>query len=88
MASGTQIAAGGWETRLHGLLERPGMRRAILALILINAVILSLETSPRIMAGHGPLLAEADLHAEVRALRREIAGPRALMEGASSPPAS
>jgi hypothetical protein len=64
------------------------MRRAILALILINAVILSLETSPRIMAGHGPLLAEADLHAEVRALRREIAGPRALMEGASSPPAS
>jgi voltage-gated sodium channel len=36
------------------------MQRAILALILINAVILGLETSPRIMAEHGPLLIVLD----------------------------
>lgn len=36
------------------------MQRAILALIIVNAVILGLETSPALMASHGPLLVALD----------------------------
>ncbi|MCU0767422.1 MAG: ion transporter [Gammaproteobacteria bacterium] len=56
----TAAVTGGWRGRLGAFLERPLTQRTILALILINAVILGLETSPRIMAEHGPLLIALD----------------------------
>jgi voltage-gated sodium channel len=56
----TAAVTGGWRRRLGAFLERPLTQRTILALILINAVILGLETSPRIMAEHGPLLIALD----------------------------
>ena len=60
MAPQTTAGTDGWRGRLGAFLERPLTQRAILALILINAVILGLETSPRIMAEHGPLLIAID----------------------------
>jgi voltage-gated sodium channel len=50
----------GWRDQLRGFLERPTTQRTILALILVNAVILGLETSPSLMATHGPLLIALD----------------------------
>lgn len=47
--------------RLALLIERPWFQRLILALILINAVTLGLETSPAIMAAHGVLIHRLDL---------------------------
>lgn len=46
--------------RLGAWLARAGVQRAILALIIVNAVILGLETSPALMAAHGPLLVALD----------------------------
>jgi len=46
--------------RVAALLEREGVQRTILALIIINAVILGLETSRDIMASHGALLTAID----------------------------
>ena len=43
-------------TRLARLIHHPLFERVIIALILINAVILAMETSPAIMAAVGPLL--------------------------------
>ncbi|MBJ3764084.1 ion transporter [Maribius pontilimi] len=47
-------------TRLQDFLERPRTRDAIIAVILFNAVLLGLETSPRIMAAAGPLIVALD----------------------------
>lgn len=46
--------------RLHEYIEQPYVQRAIIALILANAAILGLETSPIIMAYAGPFLIAAD----------------------------
>jgi len=46
--------------RVASVLERDGFQRTILALIIINAVILGLETSRDIMASHGALLTSID----------------------------
>jgi len=43
-------------TRLRGFIENNRVQHTILALILINAVILGLETAPSIMANWGPIL--------------------------------
>lgn len=45
-----------WRQRLGELIERPRTQFIIMALILINAVILGLETSETAMANWGPLL--------------------------------
>jgi voltage-gated sodium channel len=50
----------GWRGQLRGFLERPITQRTILALILVNAVVLGLETSPSLMATHGRLLVALD----------------------------
>jgi len=50
----------GWRGQLRGFVEKPITQRAILVLILVNAVILGLETSPSLMAAHGPLLVALD----------------------------
>ena len=46
--------------RLRGFIEQSSVQRTIIALILINAAILGLETSPTVMASVGWLLAAAD----------------------------
>ncbi len=46
--------------RLQRLLERPAFQTAILWLIIVNAVILGLETSPAAMAAYGPVLKALD----------------------------
>jgi voltage-gated sodium channel len=53
-------SAAGWQGRLRAFIDRPASQRTILALILVNAVILGLETSPSLMAAHGPLLVVLD----------------------------
>jgi voltage-gated sodium channel len=50
----------GWRGRLRALVEGAAAQRAILALILVNAVVLGLETSPTIMAAQGGLLVALD----------------------------
>jgi voltage-gated sodium channel len=53
-------AAMPWRRRLKARLEAPLVQRSLIALILVNAVILGLETSPTVMAGWGPWLIAAD----------------------------
>ncbi|NJO56183.1 MAG: ion transporter [Rhodospirillales bacterium] len=45
-----------WRQRLRRLVERPAFQRPILALIVINAITLGMETSSTIMAAVGPEL--------------------------------
>lgn len=53
-------AAMPWRQRLEVRLEMPTVQRSLIALILVNAVILGLETSSAIMASWGPWLIGAD----------------------------
>ncbi len=50
----------GWRHRLAALLELPSVQHALIGLILINAVILGMETSPALMADWGTWLNIAD----------------------------
>lgn len=56
----TCLGAGGWRFRLAAMLELPRVQHALIGLILINAVILGMETSPALMAAWGPWLIAAD----------------------------
>lgn len=49
-----------WRQRLACWIEQPGLQHLLIALILVNAVVLGLETSPSIMAAWGPWLIAAD----------------------------
>jgi voltage-gated sodium channel len=49
-----------WRERLATRIEHPPVQRVLIALILINAVILGLETSPAVMARWGDLLVGLD----------------------------
>jgi voltage-gated sodium channel len=49
-----------WRQRLEAWLEMPLVRRSLIALILVNAVILGLGTSSTVMASWGPWLIGAD----------------------------
>jgi voltage-gated sodium channel len=49
-----------WRSRLAARIEAPRVQHAIIALILINAAILGLETSPAAMARWGPTLTMLD----------------------------
>ena len=55
--SATQI---GFRARLAAWLEQPIIRNIIIGVILFNAVILGMETSPSIMAAAGPLILALD----------------------------
>ena len=46
--------------KLKGVVESRGFNVAITAVIVINAIVLGLETSPRVMAAAGPLLLAID----------------------------
>jgi voltage-gated sodium channel len=50
----------GWRGRIAAFIEHPRFQRAIIVLILINAVLLGLETSPVIMARTGGLIIAID----------------------------
>lgn len=56
-AGGPQV---GPRARLARFIEQPRVQHALVALILVNAVILGLETSPTVMARWGGLLVAAD----------------------------
>ena len=56
----TAIGLSLWRQRLACWIEQPGLQHLLIALILINAVVLGLETSPSIMAVWGPWLVAAD----------------------------
>lgn len=60
VAGRTDPAPGDRRGRVRALLERGGVQHTILALIIINAIILGLETSPGLMAEHGWLLSGLD----------------------------
>ncbi|WP_404382896.1 ion transporter [Caenispirillum salinarum] len=49
-----------WRMRVRGFVESPRVQRFILALIVINAVILGLETSSAVMEAVGPALIAID----------------------------
>lgn len=53
-------AAMPWHQRLKAWLEMPPVQRILIALILVNAVILGLETNATVMASWGPFLTAAD----------------------------
>lgn len=55
--SATQI---GFRARLAAWLEQPIIRNSIIGVILFNAVILGMETSPSIMAAAGPFILALD----------------------------
>jgi voltage-gated sodium channel len=50
----------GWRTSLDQWVSRPIIQRSIIVLIVVNAAILGLETSPTIMAEWGTLLVRLD----------------------------
>jgi voltage-gated sodium channel len=50
-----------FRTRLQAFLDQPAVRNTILGVILFNAVLLGLETSPTLMAGWGPLIRALDM---------------------------
>lgn len=52
----TSSAAADWRSRLAVLLEAPRVQAALIALILVNAAILGLETSTAVAERWGPLL--------------------------------
>ncbi len=56
----TRPAESGWRRRLGLWVEGPGVTRFIVGLIIINAVILGLETSPAVMSAAGPVLVAAN----------------------------
>ena len=49
-----------WRARLAARIEHPPVQRVLIALILLNALILGLETSPAVMARWGDLLVGLD----------------------------
>lgn len=60
MTPAAPAGAGGWRARLRDIVERPATQRVVLALILVNAVILGLETVPSAMARYGTALVALD----------------------------
>jgi voltage-gated sodium channel len=59
-AADVSLDVSGWRSRLAAKLELPWVQHALIGLILINAVILGMETSPALMAEWGPWLIAAD----------------------------
>jgi voltage-gated sodium channel len=49
-----------WRARLGEMVESPVIRNGIMAVILFNAVLLGMETSPAIMADWGPIIRTLD----------------------------
>lgn len=56
----TSSAPGDWRLALDQWVSQPIIQRSIIVLIVVNAVILGMETSPAIMAAWGPVLLRLD----------------------------
>jgi voltage-gated sodium channel len=54
------ISAPDWRLRLAAAVEKPRIQHAIIALIIVNAIVLGLETSPAVMSRWGPVLTALD----------------------------
>jgi len=52
----TSFAPQVWRQRLEAVLDAPVVQRSLIALLLLNAVVLGLETSPALMANWGDWL--------------------------------
>ena len=53
-------AVAGWRGRLIGWIESPPIQHFLISVIVLNAVVLGLETSPALMGRWGPALVAAD----------------------------
>ena len=60
MAAAGSLLNGDWRSRLAEKLDLPMVQHALISLILINALILGLETSQTVMQAWGPWLVAAD----------------------------
>ncbi len=60
MSSNNTDHQAGWRRQLQLLLDRPAVQRAIIIVILLNALILGLETVPALTATYGTLLLQLD----------------------------
>jgi voltage-gated sodium channel len=60
MYTATPVALSGLRKTVHDVLSRNAVQHGILALIVINAVLLGLETAPSVMAQWGPILLALD----------------------------
>jgi voltage-gated sodium channel len=60
MYTATPVALSGLRKTVHDVLSRNAVQHSILALIVINAVLLGLETAPSVMAQWGPILLALD----------------------------
>jgi voltage-gated sodium channel len=60
MNSAASIPAGGWRGHIAEWLERPRVQNTLITLIVINAIVLGLETSATVMAQWGTLLVALD----------------------------
>ena len=49
-----------WRARLGDFVEKPAVRNGIMVVILFNAVLLGMETSPALMAAWGPIIITLD----------------------------
>ena len=59
MAAAGSLLNGDWRSRLAEKLDLPMVQHALISLILINALILGLETSQTVMQAWGPWLVAA-----------------------------
>ncbi len=73
--------ASSWRTRLSVWLAKPAVQHTVLTLIVLNAIILGLETSPAVMARWGGVLQGVD-HAILAVFVLEIAARIAVLRGA------
>jgi voltage-gated sodium channel len=60
MTATQPVGQADWRIRLARWIAQPRVENAVIALIVVNAIILGLETSPRIMAQWGTLLEALD----------------------------
>lgn len=60
MNSAASTPAGGWRGQIAEWLERPRIQNTLITLIVINAIVLGLETSTTVMAQWGMLLVALD----------------------------
>lgn len=60
MSTSATDGRAGWRRRLSCFIDHPGVQRALIVLILVNAAILGMETSKSIMARWGEWLVLAD----------------------------
>lgn len=72
MANTSALTPVGLRERVRHWIEQPKVQHGILGLILVNAVLLGMETSPALMASHGPLILALD-HAILSVFVLELA---------------